>query len=74
VTVLLVKRYFQWRNHVPKNHRNLVGDRGHTCIFHILEQSYYQLASLELTMTPKTQFFPQDPIIGGIFLGDKQDE
>ena len=74
VSVFLMKRYFQWRKHVPKNHRNLVGDRGHTCIFHIFEQSYEQLAVLELSMTPKTQFFPQDPMLGGIFLGDTKDK
>lgn len=68
--VLLVDRYFEWRRYVPKTHRNRVGERGHTCIYHVFEQTHDRLKSIELSLTPKTEFFPQDPMIGGLFLGE----
>ena len=36
----LLDRYFQHRNSVPKEHRNKIGDKRHTCIFAVFDKAY----------------------------------
>jgi hypothetical protein len=57
--LMLLKKYFEWRTVVPKMHRDRIGERGHVCIFHILERSYHRLKVLELTLAPPMLFLPQ---------------
>ena len=50
--VQLLDKYFEWYRFVPKNHRNRLGSRGHTCIFQVFVQAYVHLKEVDLTMTP----------------------
>jgi hypothetical protein len=74
--VLLLDKYFEWRSHVPKSHRNRVGPGGHRCIYHVFEQTYEKLKVIELSLTPPLLFLPPPPPpppptpqIAGLFLG-----
>jgi hypothetical protein len=75
--VLLLDKYFEWRNFVPKSHRFKVSDVGHRCIFHVFEQAYTLLKVTELSLTPPMLFLPPPPPppppppqIAGLFLGE----
>ena len=78
--VLLVDKYFEWRNSVPKSHRNYLGSEGgHVCIFQVFDSAYRQLRAVELALTPPLLFLPAPPPppppppqIAGIFLGEEQ--
>lgn len=59
--LLLFKKYMEWKVAVPKNHRNHVGERGHLCIWHALENLYLQLKRAELMLVPQMLFLPQPP-------------
>jgi hypothetical protein len=59
--VLLVDKFFEWRTYVPKSHRNLIGDRGHFCIFHVFELTYRKLRLAEISLTPPMLFLPSPP-------------
>jgi hypothetical protein len=71
--VLLLDKYFEWRSHVPKSHRDRVGPGGHRCIYHVFEQTYEKLKVIELSLTPPLLFLPPPPPpppqIAGLFLG-----
>src|SRR5687767_9305832 len=49
--VLLVDKYFEWRAAAPKAHRNRTGE-GHTCLFHVMDETYRTLRAIELSLTP----------------------
>lgn len=77
--VLLLDKYFEWRNSVPKSHRVRTGGVGHACVFQVFEQAYASLRVIELALTPPMLFIPPPPLplpspppppqIAGIFLG-----
>lgn len=48
----LSRRYYEWRQVVPKSHRDRISERGHVCIFHIWERYFSQLMVLELSLAP----------------------
>src|SRR5687767_12188371 len=56
--VLLVDRYFEWRAHVPAQHRNRLGQTGHPCIFQVFADAYQQLKVAELALTPPAAVVP----------------
>ena len=68
--VLLVDRYFDWLQNVPKNHRNRLGETGHTCIYQIFTRAYQHIRTIELSLVPPLLFLPAKPQIPGLFLGD----
>jgi hypothetical protein len=69
--VLLVDKYFEWRNSVGKNHRNRIGEAGHTCIFHVFDQGYERLREIELALMRPLLFSPPKPAPPpGLYLGD----
>lgn len=59
--LLLIKKYFEWRESVPPKHRHQIGETGHVCIFHILERAYHRLKVEELALTPPMLFEPVQP-------------
>lgn len=59
--LLLLKQYFEWREAVPKAHRDHINGRSHICIFHIFERTYYQLKVLELSLSRPMLFLPPQP-------------
>ena len=73
--VLLLDKYYDWRNYVPKRHRLHTGNRGHFCIFHVLDHAYARLRLSELALTPPMLFVPkpsraQQPVmLEGTILG-----
>ena len=56
--VLLLDKYYDWRNFVPKSHRLHTGERGHFCIFHVMDHAYCQLRLAELALNPPMLFLP----------------
>lgn len=82
--LLLLKKYFEWRSSVPRNHRNRMSEQGHVCLFHIFERAYQHLKILELSLAPPMLYLPQPPPaplppppppqIAGITLGELVDE
>jgi hypothetical protein len=81
--VQLTKKLFDWREAVPRTHRNRVGGAGHICIFDVFIGAFYQLRTLELSLSPPPLFLPPAPqvapptpvfSIAGISLGEKEDE
>lgn len=75
----ILHKYFEWRVVVPKQHRNRVGEMGHTCIFHVFEAAYQKLKIIELSIQPPPLTLPLPPPpplpsppvqIAGIFLGE----
>jgi hypothetical protein len=72
--VLLIDKYFEWRSIVPKNHRNRIGEVGHTCIFHVFEQGYERLRAIELALMPPLLFSPPKPAPPpGLYLGNLEE-
>jgi hypothetical protein len=71
----LCHRYWEWFNYVGRAHRYRIGDTGHSCIFHVFQQSFNRLKVVELSLTPPLLFIPKDPPvlppiqIAGIDLG-----
>ncbi|MFN8495574.1 MAG: hypothetical protein U0350_48725 [Caldilineaceae bacterium] len=59
--VLLLHKYFEWRNVVPKNHRDRVSERGHICIFQIFDRAYHRLMMLQLSLEPILTSYPPAP-------------
>ncbi len=55
--VLLVDKYFEWRAAAPKSHRNRTAE-GHTCLFHVFDETYRTLRAIELSLTPPLLFLP----------------
>lgn len=52
-------KYMEWRKAVSKSHRNHIGERGHRCLFHVLEGGYESLRRIELSLpTPKLYLPP----------------
>jgi hypothetical protein len=41
--LLNTMQYYETRAILPKRHRNHVGERGHTCVFHVAERTFYFL-------------------------------
>jgi hypothetical protein len=83
--VLLLDKYFEWRNFVPRRHRTVGGSGAHTCIWHVFESTYRRIKILELTISPPPLTPPQPmlpppaappppQIAGGIFIGEIEDE
>ena len=71
--VLLLDQFFSWRQVVPKSHRNRIGEVGHRCIFHVFEEAYQRLKTIELELTPPLLFLPPPPTppqLEGIFIGE----
>lgn len=72
--VLLLDKYYDWKQYVPKPHRKHTGDRGHTCIFHVFEATYKTLRLAELSLNPPLLFLPPAPLpppqIAGITFGE----
>lgn len=76
----LLKKYFEFRNSVPRNHRDRLGKVGHECIFQVFERAFESLREIELKLTPPPLFSQQEPSppappappaqISGIFLGE----
>lgn len=81
IKVRVADRYMELRNFVPKSHRNHVGEQGHFCIFHVYEQMYQKIRSVELMLIPPMLFVPSPappppppPQIAGITFGELVDE
>ncbi len=82
--ILLLDKYFEWRNIAPKGHRDKVSGAGHTCLWHVFEAAYTRLKEAELSLTPPMLFVPAPPPmlpastapstqqIAGIFLGEQE--
>lgn len=84
--ILVARKYMEWYEVVPKDHRTQVGERGHTCIFHCFHAAMLKLKMIELSIQPPPismpippppQPSPQPPPppppplqIAGIFLGE----
>ncbi len=83
--VLLLDKYMEWRNFVPKRHRLYTGN-AHFCIFHVFESIYDRLKVVELSLTPPMLFLPEPPQppptfappsppqIAGVFIGELDEE
>ncbi len=84
--VMLLDRYMEWRNFVPRRHRSLtsIGANSHTCIFHVFETAYDRLKVVELSLTPPMLFLPPpapppravtSPLqLAGVFIGEIEEE
>jgi hypothetical protein len=63
---LVFLSYMAYRETVPKSHRNHVGERGHRCIFHVLEGAFFLLKGTSLLVLPGETLFelptPPQPI------------
>lgn len=82
--ILLLDKYFEWRNIAPRGHRDKVTVAGHTCLWHVFEAAYTRLREVELSLTPPMLFVPapppalptptppSPPQIAEIFLGEKE--
>lgn len=77
--IMLVDKYFEWRNSVPKSHRNRLGNNGHICIFQTFVDAYEQIRVVELSLTPPMLYLPaavpqaEPPQIAGIFIGETEE-
>ena len=56
--VLLQDKWHEFRRRVPKSHRTHVSDVGHTCIWHVYEQAFWNLDWLQMKITPPLLFLP----------------
>lgn len=82
--LLLLDKYFDWRNFVPKSHRYRLSTQGHRCLYSVFEDTYNQLRLIELSLTPpllvaSTGHSPARlpaPVyqIAGIALGELEDK
>ena len=59
--IRLVDKYFDWFSAVPKRHRYHVNPSGHTCIYQVFQQLYYQLRAIELDISPPIIYIPPSP-------------
>src|SRR5689334_4244347 len=59
--LLLLKKYFEWRDAVPHAHRNRAGNTGHVCVYHIFDRGYHRLRVAELVLTPPILVQPPQP-------------
>lgn len=50
--LLLLEKYMEWRNSVPKAHRNRLNSTNHICLFGVFTQTYERLQALELEIGP----------------------
>jgi hypothetical protein len=75
--VMLLDKYFEWYNVVPRSHRRRIGSSGHVCIYQVFMGCYERLKLAELTLMPPLLLLPSKPPpppqIAGIFLGDIDD-
>lgn len=82
--LLLLDKYFEWRNVAPRGHRDKMSTTGHYCLWHIFEAAYNRLREAELTLTPPLLYAPPDtpqalpalpspPQIAGIFIGEEEE-
>jgi hypothetical protein len=67
----MFKKYMEWRTVVPKNHRNRIGERGHRCIWHAMEDYYQKVRLVELSLpSPKLYLppeLPEPPLLPGMY-------
>lgn len=75
----MFKKFMEWRTVVPKSHRNRIGEKGHRCLFHVLEK-YYQLLRLKELALPSPKLWlptvvaqevaplPPPPLLPNIFV------
>lgn len=54
----LQRRYFVWRETVPKSHRDHVSSQGHQCIWHVYDELFHLLAEMERRSTQSLLFLP----------------
>lgn len=59
----LIDHYFDLRSYVPRSHRNRMGERGHSCIFHIFERGYAALRLAEFNLAKPSIFLPDKPAL-----------
>jgi hypothetical protein len=59
--VLLLDKYYDWRDYVHRSHRFHTGEQGHFCIFHVLDYAYRRLRLAELSLTGPMLFVPKPP-------------
>lgn len=57
--VQITKKYREWRNVVPKAHKNRIGEQGHICIFHVWDECCRALEAAELSLTPPQLYLPE---------------
>lgn len=55
----ITRKYREWRNTVPKTHKNRIGETGHLCIFHVWDECMRALEAAELTLAPPQLYLPQ---------------
>lgn len=55
----ITRKYREWRNIVPKAHRNRIGETGHICIFHVWDECMRALEAAELTLAPPQLYLPE---------------
>lgn len=81
--LLLLDKYFEWRNVAPRGHRDKMSTTGHCCLWHVFEAAYNRLREAELTLTPpildtpsaSRLALPSPPPpaqIAGIFIGEEE--
>jgi hypothetical protein len=61
--VLLVNRYFTWRDSLPKRHRSKSGRLKHACVDEVFEIAYRRLRKIELTLSPPPLAVPPRPVL-----------
>jgi len=61
VILLNTLKYFEFRGVVPKSHRDLVSDRGHSCIFHVFEETFQLLKFTILSLPAHTTLLLPKP-------------
>ena len=79
----LLQRYWEWYVSVPPSHQNYIGNRSqHVCIFQVFKEAFFRLHAVALSLTPprlvepapSAPLPPPVSIIGGIFLGEEDDD
>lgn len=78
--VLLIDQYFAYYTSVSRSHQDHIGNRnGHKCIYQVFRETYFQLRTIELSLTPPMLFLPEPqqqppPVqIPGLFIGEVLD-
>jgi hypothetical protein len=77
--------YMAYREAIPKSHRNHIGDKGHQCIFHLLERTFFSLKGTGLLVLSGEALFelptPPQPVTiinkryyDGFSLGETEQE
>src|SRR4051812_23304630 len=50
--LLLLQKFFEWHEALPKRHRHCSGKKRHICVFDVFEQGYHRLRLLALCLEP----------------------